>query len=41
MRWKEKSLTAKMFAIGLDRRYSVHLIESVVNDLNLRLSCIL
>jgi hypothetical protein len=35
MRWKEKSLTAKVFATGLNRRYSVHLIESVVNDLNL------
>jgi hypothetical protein len=35
MRWKEKSLTAKVFATGLNRRHAVHLIENVVNDLNL------
>jgi hypothetical protein len=35
MRWKEKSFTAKVFATGLNRRHAVHLIESVVNDLNL------
>jgi len=35
MRWKKKSLAAKVFATDLNHRHAVPLIESVVNDLNL------
>jgi hypothetical protein len=34
MRWKEKSLMAKVFAGDLNRRHAVYFTESVVNDLN-------
>ena len=35
MRWKKKSNRGKVFVTGLNRRHVVHLIESVVDDLNL------
>jgi hypothetical protein len=41
MRWKKKSLAARVFAIGWNRNHAVSLIESVVNDMNLRLSYVI